>query len=248
MFSHDCVSLPAEMNDNFTMMKWFTARWIRFWLKHSGLTPIGRLASYLAALGTPPHYLRERLAALNKRGYISARSTIHHQDLVLGDHVFIDDRCLIFQNKKGGPVQLGNHVCIYRDNHIETGDQGYLIIGDHSSIHPHCQLMAYREPVIIGRHVMIAANCAFYSYDHGTAIDRPIREQPLLSKGPIVVKDEAWISTGVIVLSGVTIGEGAIVGAGSVVTRDVPAGAIAAGNPAKIIKMRSEAPVNVNSQ
>jgi acetyltransferase-like isoleucine patch superfamily enzyme len=60
----------------------------------------------------------------------------------------------------------------------------------------------------------------------------------LQSKGPIIIGDEAWLSAGVIVLSGVRIGKDAIIGAGSVVTKDVPDGAIASGNPASVIKIR----------
>jgi acetyltransferase-like isoleucine patch superfamily enzyme len=62
----------------------------------------------------------------------------------------------------------------------------------------------------------------------------------LESKGNIIVGDDAWISFGVIVLGGVSIGPGAVVGAGSVVTRSIPDGAIAIGNPAKVVKMRKE--------
>ena len=61
-----------------------------------------------------------------------------------------------------------------------------------------------------------------------------------MAKGPVRVHKEAWIGTGAIILSGVTIGEGAVVAAGSVVTRDVPAGAIVAGNPARVIKQRND--------
>ena len=57
---------------------------------------------------------------------------------------------------------------------------------------------------------------------------QPIWAQGLRSKGPIVVKDDAWLGVGVHVLEGVTIGQGAVIGAGAVVTQDVPAYAIAA--------------------
>jgi acetyltransferase-like isoleucine patch superfamily enzyme len=147
---------------------------------------------------------------------------------------------MIFKCREGGFVKLGDKVRIYRDTFIETGQKGSLTVGDHSSIHPRCQLNAHLESIMIGRNVMIAANCALYSYDHGVIPGKFIREQPLQSRGPIVIEDEAWIGTGVIVLSGVKIGEGAVIGAGSVVTRDVPAGGIAVGNPAKVIKMRSD--------
>ncbi len=63
---------------------------------------------------------------------------------------------------------------------------------------------------------------------------------PITAKGPITIENEAWVGTAAIILSGVTIGEGAVVAAGAVVTRDVPAGAIVAGNPARIIKYRNE--------
>ena len=53
---------------------------------------------------------------------------------------------------------------------------------------------------------------------------------------PMIIKDNVWIGMSAIILKGVTIGEGAIVAAGAVVTRDVPAHAIVAGVPAKVIK------------
>ncbi len=195
-----------------------------------------RLASWV----TPPHYKREILSVLGKVGYIAPTATIFHTDFKGFPKIFIDEYCVIFQNDNGGLIQLNDNVRIYRNSTLETGLGGYITIGAHSSIHPRNQLNAYKKPIIIGKQVMIAANCAFYSYDHEVYPDSPIHEQPISSKGPIVIEDEAWLGTGVIVLSGVTIGLGAVVGAGSVVTKSIPAGAIAVGNPAKVIKYRSE--------
>jgi len=57
--------------------------------------------------------------------------------------------------------------------------------------------------------------------------------------GSIEIGDDVWIGTGVIVLTNIKIGQGAVIGAGSIVTRDVPEYAVVAGNPAKIIKYRT---------
>jgi acetyltransferase-like isoleucine patch superfamily enzyme len=61
------------------------------------------------------------------------------------------------------------------------------------------------------------------------------------SKGDVAIGNDVWVGYGAIILSGITIGDGAVIGAGSVVSHDVPAYAIAAGNPARIIKYRFEA-------
>ena len=58
------------------------------------------------------------------------------------------------------------------------------------------------------------------------------------SKGDIVLEDDVWIGCNAVILSGVHIGQGAVVAAGAVVTKDIPAYAVVAGNPAHIIKYR----------
>jgi acetyltransferase-like isoleucine patch superfamily enzyme len=113
-------------------------------------------------------------------------------------------------------------------------------VADLSSIHPGFQLKAYIAPIVIGEGVMIGTNTAIYSYDHGLAPDRPIRTQPLTAKGPVTIHNDAWIGTGAIILSGVTIGEGAVIAAGAMVTKSIPAAAIAAGNPARVIRYPNE--------
>jgi acetyltransferase-like isoleucine patch superfamily enzyme len=180
------------------------------------------------------------LAYMTPRGYIDASATIYHSDVRLGKHVFVAPGVLIVAIGEGGPVTLADRVTIHRNVVLETGRQGYIEVGAGASILPGCQVKAYVAPILIGEGVMIAANVALYSYDHGIAPDRPIRRQALVAKAPITIGNEAWIGTGAIILNGVTIGEGAVVGAGSVVTKDVPAGAIAVGNPARVIKYRHE--------
>jgi len=216
-------------------------RWLRFWLLRSGLDRRGRWATRLALLaGPPPHKARIYLAYLTPRGYVAPGATIHHSNLQLGKHVFIDDGVVLFQSSEGGTLQIGEYVSIMRDCILETGRGASLTIGSHSSLHPRCQVNACKEDILVGSGVMMAPNCAIYSYNHGVLPGRPVRRQPLSSRGPVVIGDEAWLATGVIVLSGVRIGEGAVIGAGSVVTEDVPEGAIAAGTPARVIKMRSD--------
>ncbi len=180
------------------------------------------------------------LATLNPNGYVAPRARIQHSELHLGSNVFIDDHVVIFQHADGGPVELGDGVHLYQETIIETGPRGCVKIGEGTHIQPRCQFTAFEAPIRIGRRVQIAPHCAFYPYDHGFLPGQPIHLQPLHTKGEIVVEDDAWLGFGVIVLSGVRIGKGAVVGAGSVVKDDIPAGAIAAGLPARVIKMRSD--------
>jgi acetyltransferase-like isoleucine patch superfamily enzyme len=154
----------------------------------------------------------------------------------------IDDRVLIFQDQAGGPVKLGDGVHLWCDTVIQTGLGGAVSIGEHTHIQPRCQFSAYKASIQIGARVEIAPYCAFYPYDHGTKPGIPIGSQPVQSKGPIIVGDEAWLGVGVIVLSGVRIGQGAVIGAGAVVTHDIPDGAIASGVPARVVRMRDSAP------
>lgn len=86
----------------------------------------------------------------------------------------------------------------------------------------------------------MAPNCGLYPYNHGIEANRLIKGQPLTSSGPIIVEDDAWIGFGVAILENIRIGAGAVVAAGAVVTRDIPAGAVVAGNPARIIRYRND--------
>ncbi len=214
-------------------------RWTRFWLKHAGHDFKGRFAGKMATLFVPPFKERMYLAKMIARGFIEPTAKIYHPGFKAGKKCFIGERVVIYDRKAGGQVRLGDNVSIYQDVVLETGQSGSIYIEDKASIHPSCYLSAFVFSIHIGKGVMLAPQCALYSHSHGTDPAVPIRKQPLVSKGPIVIEDEAWLGVKAVILSGVTVGKGAVVGAGAVVTEDVPANAIVVGNPAKVMRYRS---------
>lgn len=208
-------------------------------MRFAGIGFYGRVATKLASFFAPPYYGRTYLAYYNKKGYISPYATIYHDDLRLGKNVFIGGGVIIYKDKKGGYVDIGDRVSIYDESFIQTGEGGCITIKSNSYVHPRCQFSAYKGNIYIGEDVRIAPNCAFYPYNHCLQRDKSIGKQPLQTKGDIVIEDGAWLGYGVIVLDGVRIGKGAVIGAGSVVTKNIPDYHIAAGVPAKIIKKRT---------
>lgn len=90
------------------------------------------------------------------------------------------------------------------------------------------------NPISIGDEVLIATNVQLLTATH--PLDAVRRRAWWESAKPITIADGAWIGGGAIVLPGVSIGENAVVGAGAVVTHDVEAGAVVAGNPARVIR------------
>ncbi|HUJ10298.1 MAG TPA: acyltransferase [Verrucomicrobiae bacterium] len=214
--------------------------WVNFWLRRAGWSRFGRLAGRLAALGYPPYKGRLELANIQPKGYVSPNATIRHDDLRLGNHTFIGERVVIYQHERGGPVELGDRTLLFDETIIEILEGGALRVGAGTTVQPRCHFTSAVAPIVIGKGVQIAPRCAFYSYDHGLRADQLIYAQPLQSKGPIVIEDDAWLGFGVIVLSGVRIGKGAVIGAGSVVTEDISDNAVAVGTPARVVKMRTD--------
>jgi len=112
-----------------------------------------------------------------------------------------------------------------------------IYIGYNVFINRNVNIVA-REKIIIGNNVMIGPNTVINSGSHKFEDkDKLIRDQGH-KKAPIIINDNVFIGGNVFILPGVTIGEGAVVGAGSIVTKDVEAFTVVAGNPAKIIKRR----------
>jgi acetyltransferase-like isoleucine patch superfamily enzyme len=144
----------------------------------------------------------------------------------------------------GALVFHPEHVTIGRD--VYVGHQailkGYfrnrLTIGDGSWIGQQAFLHA-AGGLTIGARVGIGPGVKILTSRHAMPADRaaPIMDGPI-ELAPVVLEDGCDIGVGAVILPGVTIGRGAQIGAGAVVTRDVPAGAIAAGVPARVMAQR----------
>ena len=94
-----------------------------------------------------------------------------------------------------------------------------------------------KSNISIGKDCLIAASCYLVDNVHGTDLGSLIREQPMFT-APIVIGNDVWLGTGVVITKGVNIGDGAVVAAGSVVTKDIPPNTIFGGVPAKFIRRR----------
>jgi maltose O-acetyltransferase len=106
-------------------------------------------------------------------------------------------------------------------------------IGDHVYLNVLCTILDCNE-VHLGHHVMIGPNVQIYTAAHH--LQAEARNQGLEIAKPIVIEDNVWIGGGAILLPGVRIGRNAVVGAGAVVSRNVPASMVVAGNPARVIR------------
>lgn len=116
--------------------------------------------------------------------------------------------------------------------------RGNIEIGADSSVNAYTHIAGN---VKIGRGCRIASLSSIYGFDHGIArIDVPIMTQPLTSHG-VVLHDDVWVGANVVILDGVEIGAHSVVAAGAVVTKSFPPYVIIGGNPARVLRERTEA-------
>lgn len=162
----------------------------------------------------------------------------------VGKQVKLNGRVRVYGR---GQIQIGDRVRINSGRRYNAigGDttvilnssvHGKIVIGEGSGL-SNCTIVS-RESVTIGKDVRIGGSARIYDTDfHAISFEDRILHGDRNSKNsPVVIEDGAFIGSSAIILKGVTIGAHSVIGAGSVVAKDVPAGEIWAGNPARFVK------------
>lgn len=145
--------------------------------------------------------------------------------------------------------------CILMQRNIFESDSGLITIGNRTFINSGTNIIC-RNSISIGDDVTIAWGCTIYDHDsHSLDYRDRIADQlqqledwdgggfghnknwESVNSSPITIGNYAWLGFDAVVLKGVSIGEGAIIGARAVVATDIPAWAIAVGNPARVVRM-----------
>ena len=165
------------------------------------------------------------------------------RQLTIGRGLVIEDFAEVQATSRDG-VTFGDNVSIgsmtmIRPSGYYSRDLGVgLTMGDRVGVGAGCYI-GCSGGITIGSDVMFGPGVMLFAEDHVfDSIDQTIKSQGV-RWAPIVIEDDCWLASRVIVTSGVHIGRGSVVGAGSVVTHDIPAYSVAAGNPARVIRSRS---------
>jgi UDP-2-acetamido-3-amino-2,3-dideoxy-glucuronate N-acetyltransferase len=150
-------------------------------------------------------------------------------DVKLGRDVRIVDFVNLYGCEIGDETKIGTFVEIQRC--VKVGAR--VKISSHTFI---CEGVEIEDFVFVGHGVMFIND----RFPRSTTADGELKGKDDWHEERTVVRKGASIGSNATILCGVTIGEGAIIGAGSVVTRDVPARAIVAGNPARVLRVLGE--------
>ncbi|SDO26449.1 Acetyltransferase (isoleucine patch superfamily) [Microbacterium sp. ru370.1] len=159
------------------------------------------------------------------RAYLAALA-VAHPDWRIGDDVFLSEHAGIDPEA----FAIGDR------SYVATGAYltGTVRIGADCSINPYTVV---RGDVQLGDAVRVGAHSSIIGFNHSFEPGTEVFRQPLTSRG-VRIGSDVWIGSHVVVLDGVTVGDHAVLAAGAVVTKDVAAGAIVGGNPARVLRWR----------
>jgi maltose O-acetyltransferase len=128
---------------------------------------------------------------------------------------------------------FGKVSTAYIEPHFFCDYGSNIFLGEKFYANHNCIILDAAE-VHIGDRVLLGPNVQIYTTTHPQ--NAATRASGKASAAPVVIGDDCWLGGGAIILPGVRIGKAAVIGAGSVVTRDIPEGVVAVGNPCRAIK------------
>jgi acetyltransferase-like isoleucine patch superfamily enzyme len=186
------------------------------------------LRGRLRSLFSPLNYQSDRTAVIHAAARVVNNRSVR-QAIQIGAHTHVKGELLTFAH--GGAIRIGAYCFVGEQTHVWSA--AAIDIGDRVLISHNVNIFDNTTHPVSAkdRHAQFCS--IILEGRHPSKID--------LDEKPVRIEDDVLIGCMSIVLSGVTIGRGAIVGAGSVVTRDVTAYTIVAGNPAQLIR---EVPAN----
>ncbi len=161
---------------------------------------------------------------------------IRHPQIRTEGFVFLAPNVELFARRGLGRLTIGRWVWIGRGTSIRC-HEGNIRIGDKVVLGGSVTINAYLD-VEVGPETIVADDVYVSDFDHRYDDPaKPVRKQGIVTS-PVTIGRDCWIGTKVTVLRGVTIGDGCVVGANAVVGRDLPAGSVSGGVPARVLKRR----------
>lgn len=127
----------------------------------------------------------------------------------MGEDCYIE--APLYSNFGGRHVHFGSHI--YANFGLTLVDDTHIYVGDYVMFAPHVTVATAAHPIL-----------------------PVLREKEYQYNAPVHIGRNCWLGAGTVVLPGVSIGDGSVIGAGSVVTRDIPAGVVAVGNPCRVLR------------
>ncbi|MDE6446040.1 MAG: sugar O-acetyltransferase [Alistipes sp.] len=132
--------------------------------------------------------------------------------------------------------RVGKNCILHSPFHCDFGTQ--ITVGDDFVGNFNLTILD-EAPVTIGDHVFIGPNVGIYTVNHALLPDQ--RNAGVMRSLPVTIGNDVWIGGNAVIMQGVAIGDGSVIGAGSVVTRDIPAGVVACGNPCRVLRPITDA-------
>jgi len=171
-------------------------------------------------------------------GIDSSVQILGQAGLIWPESTIVEPHCSVLLGAEARLI-FGSKVTVYSGCRFRSRC-GELIVGDDVSFGPNCVVYEWRAGGRIGAGSMLAAGVILSGVNHGMDPEAgPYRDQPAQAL-PVDIGCNVWIGMNSTVMPGVSIGDNSVIGAGSVVTRPIPSGVIAYGNPCRVVRAVGE--------